>query len=473
MPTPILSDDELARRKNAIERYLREGHPPPQVTVSGYNGALRMAADELGLDPSSFGHVTQRMMPGGQQFNRYKDKQHLMPDWSLWIDPRIQRRSLNPESVAARKGELGYDPVLPGFMIKETATTYDANGGIRQQRVTQTQEPGEAFAVPIGHRVKGVTARLDANGAIREQYIKTTTGVDPEALIEAATEAFASYRGYARLPPAPAATDADMLTVYPVADLHLGMFAWKPEAGEDYDLSIAVELIRKTFAEVILKSPRSERAVFLGLGDLLHADNTENRTQRSGNILDVDTRYPKVLTASVLLMRQMVEMLLAHHERVEIRLLPGNHDEHSTIALRIGLAAFFDGHARVTVDNDPSDYWFARFGVNLLGAHHGHKSKPAQWPGIMASHCAGDWGSTIWRHFFGGHLHHKQRGGEEHGMTWEIMQTPAPRDAWGAGNGYWAGRSMCSRVYHAEDGFVTGPQVNIRPSLRKARNLAA
>jgi hypothetical protein len=358
-------------------------------------------------------------------------------------------------------------------MIRETATTYDADGEVRQQRVTQTQEPGPRFAVPLGHSVKGVTARIDPNGQIREQYIKTRAGDAYQDVIGAATEAFEAYKGYARLPPAPAFCDADLLTVYPVADLHLGMFAWRPEAGEDYDLSIAIELIRKTFGEVIRQSPRSERAVLLGLGDLLHADNSENRTMRSGNVLDVDTRYSKVLTASVLLIRQMIEMMLAHHERVEVRILPGNHDEHSTVAIRIAMAAFFDGHDRVTVDPDPSNYWFARFGVNLLGAHHGHLSKPGQWPSIMASHCPEDWGVTIWRHFFAGHLHHKQRGGEEHGMTWEILQTPAARDAYHAGHGYWAGRSMCSRVYHREDGFITGPQVNIRPSLRKARNLAA
>jgi hypothetical protein len=91
----------------------------------------------------------------------------------------------------------------------------------------------------------------------------------------------------------------------------------------------------------------------------------------------------------------------------------------------------------------------------------------------MASHRPQDWGETTFRHFFGGHLHHKQRGGEGSGMTWEIMQTPAAKDAYSAGAGYWSGRSMSSRVFHRTGGFLTGPQVNIVPVVHRAHILGA
>jgi hypothetical protein len=174
----------------------------------------------------------------------------------------------------------------------------------------------------------------------------------------------------------------------------------------------------------------------------------------------------------VLLMRQLVEMVAAHHQEVTVRVLPGNHDEHSAIAVAIALSAFFDGQSpRVTVDTDPSPYAFFRFGDNLIGAHHGHLSKPDRWPGIMASHCAADWGQSTYRHMLGGHFHHQKTGGEEGGMTWEIIPSPAARDAYHAGHGYWAGRSLQSRVYHLSDGPSDRHQSNIRPSLRRANNL--
>jgi hypothetical protein len=38
--------------------------------------------------------------------------------------------------------------------------------------------------------------------------------------------------------------------------------------------------------------------VILNLGDFFHADNELNRTQVSGNALDVDTRYAKVSSSA-------------------------------------------------------------------------------------------------------------------------------------------------------------------------------
>jgi len=372
----------------------------------------------------------------------------------------------------ARQGLSGFNPVMPGFEVGSVTTLLDNAGNTVRQTVRQKPAAEHDFD-PGDRRVGKVTSQVSADGRVEREWIRTAPDNSPEAVIDAAKVAFEAYRGFARLPAPPSQSDADTLTIYPLADLHIGMFAWGKETGEDYDLVTAVEMIRKTFGELIHRSPNSRRCVILGLGDLLHADNSENRTMRSGHVLDVDTRYQKVLTAAALLIRQLIEMAAAKHEIVEVRVLPGNHDEHSAVALAVAMSAFFDGRERVAVDMDPSPYWFARFGVNLLGAHHGHLAKPIKAPGIMASHCAIDWGATTYRHMFFGHFHHARHGGEDSGMTWEVMQTPAPRDAYNAGQGYWAGRSMGSRTFHAADGPIGRVQVNIRPSIRTARDLAA
>lgn len=100
----------------------------------------------------------------------------------------------------------------------------------------------------------------------------------------------------------------------------------------------------------------------LGGGDLLHADNSENRTARFGNALQVDGRRPKVLMAACKLMVRTVELCLACHRHVTLRILPGNHDENSAVSVAYFLAAWFRDEARVTVDLDPSLFWWFRWG---------------------------------------------------------------------------------------------------------------
>jgi hypothetical protein len=60
-------------------------------------------------------------------------------------------------------------------------------------------------------------------------------------LIAALKAEFAEYRGRAKLVPAPRKVERDLLSVYPIADLHLGMLSWRPQTGADYDLKIATE----------------------------------------------------------------------------------------------------------------------------------------------------------------------------------------------------------------------------------------
>lgn len=45
----------------------------------------------------------------------------------------------------------------------------------------------------------------------------------------------------AQIVPPPAHKAPDLLTLYPIADAHIGMMAWGRETGEDYDTRIATE----------------------------------------------------------------------------------------------------------------------------------------------------------------------------------------------------------------------------------------
>ncbi len=53
--------------------------------------------------------------------------------------------------------------------------------------------------------------------------------------------------------------------------------------------------------------------------------------------------------------------------------------------LSIALALFFENNPRVTVDDEPSDFWFYQHDSVMLAGNHGHKTKPTMLPARNAN----------------------------------------------------------------------------------------
>lgn len=325
-------------------------------------------------------------------------------------------------------------------------------------------------ALPPGQKVKGVSTLYGLNqvGEWEEKLQWVKSGSDPttENLLAALHEAFDQYKGRAKPVPVPKHGDGELLSVYPIADQHHGLLAWGEETGEDYDLKIGADRLRSCMGRVIAQSPASKGAIILNLGDWQHNDDGRNMTPRGGNLLDVDSRYFKILTTGVQLFMDCIEIALAKHETVLVRNLPGNHDPHASIALTVALSAFYSKNQRVIIDDDPSDLFFHRFGTTLIGANHGHKMKPADMAMCMATRRREDWGRTKFHYFYFGHIHHftaKEVGD----VVCESFQTLAAKDAHAASSGYNSGQSLTSITIHKEDGEIGRHRVNIAPALRR------
>lgn len=351
--------------------------------------------------------------------------------------------------IATERGLLlDEPPAMPGFRISRVAE------GPSGRSIEQKPERGEQFKLPAGQRVKAVSALVDEDGREIVKWIKTKENeLDPLELVETLKTAFADYKAGAFAEPRPNPTDENTLTLYPLADFHIGMYAWRREVGENWDLKIAEAAIGSALDDLIERSAPSQRAVILGGGDLLHSDNSENRTARSGAVLQVDGRYPKTVMTACRLVVRAIDKALQRHEHVTVRMLPGNHDEHTTVAVTYFIHAWYRNEPRVTVDIDPSLYWWHRFGNVLLGATHGHTVKIEKMSGIMAHRRAEDWGVTKFRYVHGFHLHHSAKFSTEgEGVISEIHQAPIPQDAWHFGSGFLSGRSVQSITYHKDFG---------------------
>lgn len=290
-------------------------------------------------------------------------------------------------------------------------------------------------------------------------HVKRNTTRDTLADIKAF---FEDFEPQASIIPAPAQTDNRTLTLFPLADLHLGLLAWHRETGDDWDISIALKAYRTAMQRLAAASPASSRAVILGGGDLLHSDGYKPMTPTSGHLLDVDSRFPKMLHAAIELMVYQIDLARARHDHVTVRILPGNHDESSAIAVTYALWAWYRSDERVTVDTDESLFWWHRFGKTMLGATHGHAAKMTDMPLIMANRRPEDWAASRHRYIHGFHVHHKTKHAfEAGGVIAETHQSPAAQDAYHFGKGYLSGRSLPSITYDIEDGEISRARIPV------------
>jgi len=329
--------------------------------------------------------------------------------------------------------------------------------------------------VPDGFRIKGVSQYIGKDGQVAGQWIKSDAdAASREAIIRAAIAALTEdVRGLAPITPPPDRVLADLLTVYPFGDPHIGLKVWGKECGADFDLKEAERLTLAAVDRLVSISPASDTAIILPLGDIFHADDQRNVTPGHGHQLDVDSRHVQVLHVGIRTFKRCILRALEKHRRVVVRFVSGNHDPHAVWALAFTIAAFFESEPRVFVDLSPSKHWYFRHGRTLIGTTHGDTVRHEALPGMMAADCPEDWGQTRHRYWLTGHVH-TQSVREFAGVTCESFRTLAAADAYAAGKGYRAGRDMRAIVYSVDGGEIERYRADVGlldPTLNERRKI--
>lgn len=373
---------------------------------------------------------------------------------SLGVADGTFRNRYNAALRAAERGQFGTSPVMPGFRISQATST--PHGDFIQQR----PQKGPEFDVPDGHRITGVSALLDGDGREVIKWVKTKQGeFDINALVESLEVTFRDLKPRPAIP-APKAVEKSMLAVYPLIDFHVGLRAWGRETGEDYDLKIARETIMPAMRRLIDATPAAEEAVVFSIGDLLHWDGFVQETPASGHPLDGDGRYPLVLETATDMVEEIIEMVLAKHRRVTVRILRGNHDPVSAVAVAMALKRVFRSNKRITVDVGQSYTWWFRRGKVFLGASHGDKAKMRDLPMVMAHDRPEDWAASTYRRIYTGHIHHESKI-EEGGVIVTSMRSPVAKDAYHSFNKWRSGRSVYSETFNIDGSEAVTLQFNL------------
>lgn len=235
-----------------------------------------------------------------------------------------------------------------------------------------------------------------------------------------------------------------------MGDPHFGMYAWKDEAGDDFDLTIAERITTAAVDSLIDRAPSARTGILLNLGDMFHADSNSGLTTK-GTPQDVDSRWQKVMQVGLRTMTYCVLRMKAKFQDVIVRVDPGNHDKHAAFALAMALDCMFREDDRVTVDLSPAEHWYYKFGKVMIGSTHGDGAKPEALPGIMAVDQRKNLADVEYCYWYCGHVH-TSKVHEGPGCIVEYFRTLAPGNAWSTGAGYRAGRDMRCIVIHREYG---------------------
>lgn len=309
--------------------------------------------------------------------------------------------------------------------------------------------------------IKSRSTMLDAEGNIRLQWVKEDReSVDRLAMISEAVDSIMNNIVPKEAIVAPNVNNDDMMTIYSIGDAHIGMMAWHKETGEDHDMVIGERDLRNAMHMLVTQSVATDECFIVDVGDWFHSDNFDGKTAKSGNVLDVDGRYPKVLEIGLNLTTELIDIALTKHNVVRWRSAIGNHNEHSAIMMSAFIKAYYRNEPRVIVHDTPNMFMYHKFGKNLIGITHGHTVKAEKLGEIMAVDAKELWSDTEYRYWYTGHIHHVSVK-EFPSCLVETFRTLAGKDAWHSASGYRSGQDMKAITLHKEYGEISRNTVSV------------
>jgi len=362
------------------------------------------------------------------------------------------------------------DALLEHGSLRKAASALGVHAGtiqctidkIKKRAALQGYSPEHDLnkVAPSPFVVRGYSNYYDKDGKLRGQWLKTK--VDDNKLQAVMLETIEALKEdiprVSLISPPPLGND-NLLNCYVITDYHYGMLSWQEETGADWDLKIAEDLIIRWFGQSIHQSPDANTAIFAQLSDFLHFDGMDAVTPASKHLLDVDTRFAKVVRSAIRILRTVIDMLLQKHQHVHVLMLDANHDPVSQIWLREWFNVFYENEPRVTVDTSPSPYNAYEFGNTALFFHHGHKRNVNNVSEVFAAQFREMFGRTKYAYAHLGHLHSIDVK-ENNLMVVEQHRTLAAPDAYAARGGWLSGRDAKVITYDKRFGEVSRITIN-------------
>jgi hypothetical protein len=353
-------------------------------------------------------------------------------------------------------------------ILRERYPNYRVYPSRVEQRIQNYRRKGwlpldSGNSVSSGEVLKGTSTLYDESGAIKLQWVKSDVPKEQflEHYSEAITELASSLPSLPIFPEPQQVLHKDLATLYVSNDLHLGALMWDKESGTDWNLDIAYNTVVTAYDYLFETSPSTEIGIICDLGDLMEVDNQSNTTPKSGNVLSVDSRYPKILQTAYKSLIYAVEKALVKHKLVYFYNVEGNHDLSSGHAIREIIRVAFKNNPRVIIDSSPSPIKYHKHGTTLLGFAHGDGLKMQNAGEVMAVDNEDIFSFTKHRFFHFGHVH-RDAVIDSPICRCESHRNLAPLNHWAFHKGYRRQLgTMKSITYHNKMGEISRSLFNL------------
>jgi hypothetical protein len=306
---------------------------------------------------------------------------------------------------------------------------------------------GRVIPAPFIARGHSSLDRIDQSTGERNMLLQwTKTRLDDQQWLEQIEDGINAYiEGVGadlEIPDGPLNVQSDIIPWVQIGDAHLGMLAHEAEVGANFDLKIAERELLIAIMMLLEELPDSERIVINDLGDFTHYENFEGVTQASGNPLDYDGRFPKMINVYARVMRTIIDMALTKAKFVDVIINQGNHSRTNDIWMATLLREVYTPSGRVNVLNNHSPFIGYRMGNTFVMTHHSDKTKPNKLAQVMTTDFRKDYGETEFHYVDIGHVQHHMRSAEHPGVIIESWNILAPADKWAHDNGYRSRQSI-------------------------------
>lgn len=261
----------------------------------------------------------------------------------------------------------------------------------------------------------------------------------------------------------------DVLPTVVIGDAHIGLRADGAETRDrNFDSKIASKEILEAIDDLTDKMPEAKMGMLIEVGDFTHSDRSTPHTTK-GTLVDVDTRYEKILRTAANTLMRAVDRMLDKCDTVQVVVARGNHDSDTALAVQMILEFYYSKEPRVNVLSSKSFFHYIQWNKWLFGVHHGDKVKAAKLAQIMPRDMPAAWGNTTHRMWFVGHFHHASVQ-EFEGVTVQKFGTLAPPDSWHSGQGYGSDHTMSMIVFKKNGGKLLTctyeiPRVYVEPDV--------
>lgn len=242
-------------------------------------------------------------------------------------------------------------------------------------------------------------------------------------------------------------------------DAHIGKLSHESETGDEYNTSIALkrykDAIRGLLAHV---NVNNIDRILLPIGnDLVHVDNKKHTTF-NGTPQDCDSRYIEMVKATKTLLIDTINdlSLLAP---VDVIMVHGNHDTHTTFLLGEVLSAYYHDSPLVNINNDPTQRKYYSYGSTAIQFTHGNEERHSDLGLIFATEKPHMWGLSKYRFCQLGHFHKNKRTSylsidDQTGFTVQILPSLSGSDAWHLSKGYLPRKQAKAFLFSKDSGLV-------------------